>query len=166
MKKHFLRSSFAVCLLALLCLFAAPQASYAASAASTSSPDAAIPASQLLQPAELAAILRSSSGEKPLVLQTGSHVLFAEAHIPGAEYAGAGAEDSGLQALRDRVKGLKRNQFIVIYCGCCPWHMCPNIRPAYWQLQSLGFTHVKVLYLADNFGANWADKGYPVAKGR
>jgi len=24
---------------------------------------------------------------------------------------------------------------------------------------------VKVLYISDNFGANWVDKGYPVAKG-
>ena len=30
----------------------------------------------------------------------------------------------------------------------------------------MGFTHLKVLYIADNFGANWVAKGYPVAKGR
>ena len=29
----------------------------------------------------------------------------------------------------------------------------------------MGFTNVKVLYLANNFGADWVDKGYPVAKG-
>jgi hypothetical protein len=29
----------------------------------------------------------------------------------------------------------------------------------------MGFTNVKVLYLADNFGADWADKGFPVEKG-
>ena len=29
----------------------------------------------------------------------------------------------------------------------------------------MGFTKVRVLYLATSFGANWADKGYPVAKG-
>ncbi|HTF61653.1 MAG TPA: hypothetical protein VK638_02970 [Edaphobacter sp.] len=43
---------------------------------------------------------------------------------------------------------------------------CPNIRPAYEQLQSLGFKHINVLYLANNFGSDWVDKGYPVAKGR
>ena len=121
---------------------------------------------QLLQPAELVKILRASGGEKPLILQVGSHVLYAEAHIPGSEYVGAGGQDSGLQALRDRVKTLKRDQFVIIYCGCCPWTKCPNIQPAYRQLVSLGFTRVKVLYLADNFGTNWVSKGYPVAKGR
>jgi hypothetical protein len=29
----------------------------------------------------------------------------------------------------------------------------------------MGFTNVKVLYLASNFGVDWVDKGYPVAKG-
>jgi hypothetical protein len=132
----------------------------------TPSVDAEIPAAQLLQPEELIRILRSSGKDKPLILQVGSHVLYAEAHIPLAEYTGAGGQDSGLQALRDRVMGLKRDQLIVIYCGCCPRNKCPNIRPAYRQLQTLGFTRVKVLYIADNFGTNWVNKGYPVTKGR
>jgi hypothetical protein len=29
----------------------------------------------------------------------------------------------------------------------------------------MGFTNVKALYLADNFGADWAAKGYPVEQG-
>jgi hypothetical protein len=29
----------------------------------------------------------------------------------------------------------------------------------------MGFANVKVLYLANNFGADWADKGYPVEQG-
>jgi hypothetical protein len=29
----------------------------------------------------------------------------------------------------------------------------------------MGFTNVKALYLADNFGADWADRGYPVEHG-
>ena len=39
------------------------------------------------------------------------------------------------------------------------------MKPAADALQALGFTNVKVLYISDNFGANWVDKGYPVAKG-
>jgi hypothetical protein len=30
----------------------------------------------------------------------------------------------------------------------------------------MGFTNVKVLYIANNFGADWVEKGYPVAKGQ
>jgi thiosulfate/3-mercaptopyruvate sulfurtransferase len=124
-----------------------------------------IPPDRLIQPAELAGML-PAAGQKPLILQVGSHVLFAEAHIPGAEYAGPGGQEGGLQALRDRVRNVSRDQFIVIYCGCCPWVKCPNIKPAYRELQSLGFTGVKVLYIANNFGADWVAKGYPVQKGR
>jgi len=170
MNKYFLRCSFAACMLAILSILcvntnAQPSAT-ALQAASTPAANAEIPTAQLLQPEELVQILRSSGKEKPLVLQVGSHVLYAEAHIPGSEYVGAAGQDSGLQALRNQVKGLKRNQFLVIYCGCCPWNKCPNIRPAYRQLHALGFTRVKVLYLADNFGTNWVDKGYLVTKGR
>jgi thiosulfate/3-mercaptopyruvate sulfurtransferase len=123
-----------------------------------------IPPQALLQPAELVPMLNSSP--KPLVLQTGSHVLYAEAHIPGAEYAGPAGTSAGIEALRERVTGLNKDSLIVIYCGCCPWSRCPNIKPAYQQLQALGFTNVKALYLADNFGTDWVDKGYPVSKGR
>lgn len=168
MNKYFLRYSFAACMLAILsilCVNTNAQSS-AAPPQTTHSVDVTIPAAQLLQPEELVQILHSSGKEKPLILQVGSHVLYAEAHIPGSEYIGAGGQESGLQALRDRVKGLKSNQFLIIYCGCCPWNKCPNIRPAYRQLHALGFTRVKALYLADNFGTNWVDKGYPVTKGR
>jgi hypothetical protein len=39
------------------------------------------------------------------------------------------------------------------------------VGPAYQELRAMGFTKVKVLYIANNFGADWVDKGYPVAKG-
>ena len=126
--------------------------------------DTSIPAQDLVQPSDLIQLLQSS--EKPLVLQVGSHVLYAEAHIPGSEYVGAAGTSAGLQALRERVSALKKDQTIVIYCGCCPWGRCPNIRPAYAQLHALGFTRVKALYLANNLGADWVDKGFPIAKGR
>jgi thiosulfate/3-mercaptopyruvate sulfurtransferase len=126
--------------------------------------DTTIPSPALLQPIELVQMLRAS--EKPLVLQIGSHVLYAEAHVPGSEYVGAAGTSAGQQALRERVSALKKDQLIVVYCGCCPWGRCPNIRPAYEQLQALGFTHVKALYLPDNFGTDWVDKGYPTTKGR
>lgn len=169
MNKYFLRFILAACLLpglSLPCVNSDAQQSAAApQAASTPSANTEIPAAQLLQPEELVQLLRSRN-EKPLMLQVGSHVLYAEAHIPGSEYAGAGGQDAGLQALRDRVKGLERNRFLVIYCGCCAWNKCPNIRPAYWELQTLGFTHVRVLYLANNLGTDWVNKGYPITKGR
>ena len=128
--------------------------------------DDSIPPARLLQPEELVPLLGRAGAEKPLVLQVGPHVFYAEAHVPGSEFVGAGNQESGLQALRDRVKALSHDQLVVLYCGCCPWKKCPNVRPAYQQLVSLGFHRVEVLYIADNFGTNWVAKGYPVEKGR
>ena len=170
MKNYSFLFRLTACLLLLFCVFCAEthaqRTSPAVHAALTSSADAAIPTAQLLQPAELMQILDASNSEKPLILQVGSHVFYAEAHILGSEYVGAGGQEAGLQALRERVRDLEHSRFLVIYCGCCPWNKCPNIRPAYQQLSSLGFTRVKALYVADNFATNWVVKGYPIAKGR
>jgi thiosulfate/3-mercaptopyruvate sulfurtransferase len=124
-----------------------------------------IPASRLIHPDELVKVLQSSQSEKPLMIQVGSHVLFAQAHIPGSEYLGPASSESGLQSLRKRVESLPRNRFIVLYCGCCPWNHCPNVKPADDALLAMGFTNARVLYIASNFGADWVEKGYPVAKG-
>jgi thiosulfate/3-mercaptopyruvate sulfurtransferase len=124
-----------------------------------------IPNSRLIEGEDLVQVLRSPKAEKPLIIQVGSHVLYTQAHIPGSEYIGPGSNENGLQQLRKRVEQLPRNKFIVIYCGCCPWNRCPNVQPAESALRAMGFSHVKVLYIADNFGHDWVDKGYPVAKG-
>lgn len=124
-----------------------------------------IPAAQRINPAELVKILQSSQGKKPLMIDVGSHVLFQQAHIPGSEYIGPASSGDGLQQLRKRVATLPRSRFIVIYCGCCPWTHCPNVKPANDALHELGFRNVKVLYIADNFGTDWVNKGYPVATG-
>lgn len=121
-----------------------------------------IPSSRLIHPDEL---VKRQKSEKLLIIQVGSHVLYSQAHIPGSEYIGPAASDAGLDALRKRVKPLPRNQAIILYCGCCPWSHCPNVHPADDALHAMGFTNVKVLYLANNFGADWVDKGYAVAKG-
>lgn len=124
-----------------------------------------IPASRLIKPDDLVKILRSSDSTKPLMIQVGFHVLYSQAHIPGSEYIGPASSETGLQSLRKRVGSLPRNKFIVLYCGCCPWGHCPNIKPADDALRAMGFSNVKVLYIADNFGADWVEKGYPVSTG-
>jgi thiosulfate/3-mercaptopyruvate sulfurtransferase len=124
-----------------------------------------IPASRLINPDELVKILQSAKSEKPLMIQVGSHVLYTQAHIPGSEYIGPASSETGVQSLRKRVESLPRNKFIVLYCGCCPWSHCPNVKPADDALHLMGFTNVKVLYVAKNFGADWVEKGYAVGKG-
>jgi thiosulfate/3-mercaptopyruvate sulfurtransferase len=125
-----------------------------------------IPVAQVIQPEALLHFLQGTGAEKPLMLQVGSHMMYTEGHIPGSEYAGQGAQPAGLLQLQNRVNSLPRKKAIVLYCGCCPWNRCPNLGPAFVKLHEMGFTNVKVLYLADNFGTDWANKGYPVEQGR
>ena len=119
-----------------------------------------------MQPEELARLLRASGRVRPLILQVGSHMMFAQAHIPGSEYIGPGSQAAGLEQLKARVGRLDRKTEIVLYCGCCPWNRCPNVGPAYKMLTDLGFTRARVLYIANNFGADWVEKGYPVEAGQ
>ncbi len=121
--------------------------------------------SQVITTTELAQRLKENKQPKPLLLNVGFRSLYVQGHIPGSHYLGPTARPEGREALRSFVQKLPRDRQIVVYCGCCPWYECPNVRPAFSELKSMGFTKVKVLYIPDNFGRDWAAKGYPVAKG-
>jgi hypothetical protein len=124
-----------------------------------------IPAPDLINTQDLAKTLQSPKGERPLLIYVGFRFPYTQAHIPGSEYFGPAANKAVVQQLRKHVEGLARNRFIVIYCGCCPWSHCPNVKPAYEALRDLGFTKLKVLYIPDNLGTDWVNRGYPVEKG-
>jgi hypothetical protein len=117
----------------------------------------------LIQPEELAQALKAA--RKPVVLYVGPKSIYAQAHIPQAENIGPVARPEGMEKLRARVASLSKDHPVVIYCGCCPWDHCPNIRPAYAELKKAGFSSIRVLYLETSFGENWKDKGLPVASG-
>ncbi|HVO61213.1 MAG TPA: rhodanese-like domain-containing protein [Terriglobales bacterium] len=147
----------------LLCFsagLAIATASYAQWALPSNDP---IPQSTLITPEQVNQMLTSS--HKPLILNIGPRSMYMQAHIPGSEYMGAGSSDAGQQKLRERVKPLPKNAGIVLYCGCCPWSHCPNVHPAYQLLHSMGYTNVRVVYIANDFGTDWVNKGYAVARG-
>ena len=72
----------------------------------------------------------------------------------------------GLTDLKHWAQRLSRSSDLVIYCGCCPLAHCPNMRPAFSALRSMGFTHLRVLLLPRDFAHDWVEAGYPVAKGK
>ncbi|HEY2009358.1 MAG TPA: rhodanese-like domain-containing protein [Rhizomicrobium sp.] len=148
-------------LAAFLILFALPAQILAVQAQSGSAPT--IPQGALIQPAELASMLKG--GPKPTILQVGFKVMYDEAHIPGAVYAGPGSKDEGIAALKEAAGSIDKGGEVILYCGCCPWERCPNVAAAWRTMKEMGFTNLKVLYIANNFGADWVEKGYPVVKG-
>ncbi len=118
-----------------------------------------------MQCAALAQRMAASPAGTPPILHVGFEVLYRGAHIQGAVFAGPGEKPEGLAALKKFAATLPKDKELIIYCGCCPWEMCPNIRPAFRLLQSLGFTHVKVLQIPTNLHSDWVVKGFPVDKG-
>jgi thiosulfate/3-mercaptopyruvate sulfurtransferase len=114
----------------------------------------------VVEPQQVAGAL--ARGSKPAVLYVGPNVLYRSKHIPGAIYAGPAGKAEGLDLLKKTVAGYASDREIVLYCGCCPWDRCPNVRPAVELLRKTGFTRVKVMYLPNDFKADWIDKGYPV----
>ena len=124
----------------------------------------AVPEAGLIHARELAAALAGPTAQRPVVLHVGFHVLYKSGHIAGSRYIGPASKPEGLQALRDAVRKLPRTKPVVLYCGCCPWTDCPNVRPAYAAMASTGRA-VKILYVAKNLQTEWIDAGLPTASG-
>ena len=66
-----------------------------------------IPQANLIQPEALHPMLQSK--DKPLILQVGSRIMFAQAQIPGAQYGGPGSQPAGRQLLERKVAASPKN---------------------------------------------------------
>lgn len=117
-----------------------------------------------ISPAELEKQLNGPKGARPLVLQVGFKVLYDGGHIPGAIFAGPASTPEGLARLKEAVAKISHDKEVVIYCGCCPWEKCPNVKPAYEALRQMGFTRVVVLLIPQDFAHDWIGQGYPVER--
>jgi thiosulfate/3-mercaptopyruvate sulfurtransferase len=113
----------------------------------------------LVQPEQVSKDLRT-----PLLIHVGFPVLYRATHITGSVFAGPGSKEEGIADLKKAVAGQPHTREIVLYCGCCPFDKCPNIRPAFAALHEMGFTHVKVMVVPTNLKTDWIDKGYPTDK--
>jgi len=113
---------------------------------------------QLIEPSELAKTV-SSNKEVPLVISVGPGAV-----IPNSFDAGMASTKDGMDKLKAKLNTLKKDQKIVIYCGCCPFEHCPNVRPAIEALKQMNFTNYYLLNLSHNIKKDWIDQGYPVKK--
>lgn len=120
---------------------------------------------QTVDPATLAKEISRPASERPIIVSVSPHALYLGGHISGAIYQGPGMNSQAIEALKRWAEHLPRSTNLVVYCGCCPLVHCPNLRPAFRALQSMGFTHLRALILPTNFYTDWYSKGYPTAKG-
>src|ERR1017187_8294187 len=83
----------------------------------------------LIQPGEVAAQL-ARKGARPAIFHVGPNLLYHGKHIPGSIYAGPGSKSESLDLLKAAAGKLPRDREFILYCGCCPWSNCPNVKPA------------------------------------
>jgi hypothetical protein len=112
---------------------------------------------QLMQASDLASLIKDPKAKKPLIYNIG-----VVQNVKGAINLGAASEKGNLELLKKRLKGLPKTTFLVVYCGCCPFDKCPNIRPAIRVINEMGFINAKLLNLPTNIKVDWKDKGYPM----
>jgi thiosulfate/3-mercaptopyruvate sulfurtransferase len=119
-------------------------------------------AAQVIHAEDLSRALADKKEAQPSIFQVGFETMFKTQHVPGSVYAGPGRTDAGLDLLKKAVAGVPKDRTIVLYCGCCPWDHCPNMKPAFKVLHDLGYTKVKVVEIPQNFQKDWIDKGFAV----
>lgn len=113
---------------------------------------------QLLEPEELAMTLNDPNIPNPVILSLGAGGI-----IESSKEAGETGNAEGLRSFEAEIDQLPKDADIVIYCGCCPFAICPNVRPAFSLLNEKGFENHRLLNLRDNIKVDWIDKGYPVS---
>src|SRR6266850_4583485 len=119
------------------------------------------PAEQM-RPEELIAKIRDNGPGKPVIIHVGFPANYRAGHIPGSVLGGPGSSEAGLETLKRAVEKVPKTSDIVIYCACCPWQACPNVRPAIELLHQLGYGKVRGLVIPSNLEVDWTSKGYPL----
>ncbi len=111
----------------------------------------------LIQPSELAAIINNPKSTPVHIFNIG-----VVDDIKGAKNIGAAGKKENLDKLKAGLTGLPKSSMVVVYCGCCPFAKCPNIRPAFNLMKSLGYSKGRLLNLPQNLKQDWISKGYPL----
>jgi thiosulfate/3-mercaptopyruvate sulfurtransferase len=113
---------------------------------------------QLIEPAQLAQIIQKNEA-LPIVYSIGPGAV-----IKNSVDIGSVKEPENMQEFKKQLSKLRKDADIVVYCGCCPFEHCPNVRPAVAALKEMKFTNYKLLNLSHNVKTDWLDKGYPTAQ--
>jgi thiosulfate/3-mercaptopyruvate sulfurtransferase len=112
---------------------------------------------QLMPTQELAEKIKTNAKDKPLILNVGPMD-----NIKTAVFVGRATSVTGIEKIKSTVAMENKNKTVVVYCGCCSYASCPNIKPAYDALIAAGFKNAKVLELPEGIKPDWVAKGYPM----
>jgi hypothetical protein len=112
----------------------------------------------LTEPSALMATLKTNK-DVPVIFSVGPGAI-----IPNSIDIGMVKDEKNLARFKEQISKLSRSANILIYCGCCPFDHCPNVRPAIALLQRMQFTNYHLLDLPHNIKTDWISRGYPVTK--
>lgn len=110
---------------------------------------------QVIKPADLAKTINDPKAAKPVIINVGPM-----GQIKGAVATGAAHED--MAKFKTEIVKYKKDQEVVVYCGCCSMANCPNIRLAFDHMKTLGYTKPRVLEIQTGLTEDWSGKGYPM----
>ncbi len=113
---------------------------------------------QLITVEDLVQKTSSESANKNLVILNTGPVE----DIPGAINIGPVENQKYIDKLAAVLDTIPTTKEIVIYCGCCPLAVCPNLKPAYDMLKKRKYKSYHVLLLEHDLQEDWIDKGHPV----
>lgn len=111
---------------------------------------------QLMPTKELADKITTNAKDKPLIFNVGPME-----NIKGAQAVGAATNATFSTKILSYLTMESKTKPVVVYCGCCSYSSCPNIKPAYDILLAQGFKNTKVLELPEGIKPDWVAKGYP-----
>lgn len=111
---------------------------------------------QLLAPAALAQRIEDGSAPK-YIFNIGP-----SGAIKGSIEIGSTQSPANLEKLKAALGNVPQDAEVVVYCGCCPFANCPNIRPTFEALNDMGYKNAHLLNLSQNLKTNWIDQGYPM----
>lgn len=113
---------------------------------------------QLMKPEDLAARMQQGKA-LPVIFNIGPSGL-----IDHAIDIGPGQDAANITRLKSELAKLDKSTEVVVYCGCCPFKNCPNIRPVFTALNEAKMSNAHLLNLSENLRVDWIAKGYPMTK--
>ncbi len=122
------------------------------------------PLGPMMKAEDLVKRLGDVKAGKIAVLYVGPEILFDHGHVPGAKKLPEAGTDAGYRALVSEIAKTPKDVELVVYCGCCPYRSCPNVRPANEALHASGRKNFHLLDVPTNFKTDWKDKGYPTER--
>lgn len=112
---------------------------------------------QLMPTKELSDKIQTNAKDKPVIFNVGPMD-----NIKTAVFVGRGTSATCVEKMKSTLSMESKTKPVVVYCGCCSYASCPNIKPAYDALLAQGFKNVKVLELPEGIKPDWVAKGYPM----